>query len=451
MEKGKIKIDKNGKVKKSVNSSGKGVVVSSIFDFSKYQPQSGSQDYDCEFEVDAKNAVTKLIINNEVVPFLQDKLEVKERKAHKQQQQEEQSQKEIIEKKANEKRIQYLKGDFVDISKALLPEDSATVLLDNEWRIDNFNLRLNKLARFEESEKDVSKSKFQFFKSAYKDTLGYTAKAYFSDALVNEVHKNNLSAAKAFFANDDYVVRNLVTNWRMVMGLGGGSVYETSITLHHIYGIPYIPASSIKGVVRSYIINEYFGNPEIGLVPSCEIDFPLVNVEYRAYQNEAFCYLFGCPADVEKVIFENNKPKTKIVKSKEVFCTEKKKTKLAEIFEAQEKKFSGHIGIITFFDAFPTTNPVVEPDIMNPHYGDYYGDSDNKKGIAPTDTQNPVPIIFLTVKNTSFQFIIGSKKAELNKYTLDNKTISQWLTEALTNHGIGAKTAVGYGYMTQCE
>jgi CRISPR/Cas system CMR subunit Cmr6 (Cas7 group RAMP superfamily) len=27
-----------------------------------------------------------------------------------------------------------------------------------------------------------------------------------------------------------------------------------------------------------------------------------------------------------------------------------------------------------------------------------------------------------------------------------DKSIKEWLKEALTNHGIGAKTAVGYGY-----
>ena len=52
----------------------------------------------------------------------------------------------------------------------------------------------------------------------------------------------------------------------MVVGLGGESVYETSITLHHIYGIPYIPASSIKGVVRSWIITEVFGEKSICVI-----------------------------------------------------------------------------------------------------------------------------------------------------------------------------------------
>jgi CRISPR-associated protein Cmr6 len=82
---------------------------------------------------------------------------------------------------------------------------------------------------------------------------------------------------------------------------------------------------------------------------------------------------------------------------------------------------------------------------MNPHYGDYYGDTTNR--VAPTDYQNPVPIPFLTVKDTNFQFIIGSKKEHLKNFEIGGKTIDVWLTEALENHGIGAKTAVGYGRM----
>lgn len=40
-------------------------------------------------------------------------------------------------------------------------------------------------------------------------------------------------------------------NDKLVIGLGGHSVYETDITLHHIYGVPYIPASAIKGSFRN--------------------------------------------------------------------------------------------------------------------------------------------------------------------------------------------------------
>jgi len=42
--------------------------------------------------------------------------------------------------------------------------------------------------------------------------------------------------------------------WRLVVGLGSGSVLETSMTLHHTLGVPYIPGSALKGVVSSYYL-----------------------------------------------------------------------------------------------------------------------------------------------------------------------------------------------------
>ncbi|MBT9176802.1 MAG: hypothetical protein DDT20_01124 [Firmicutes bacterium] len=39
---------------------------------------------------------------------------------------------------------------------------------------------------------------------------------------------------------------------RMAIGLGEESVLETSVALHHTYGIPYIPGSALKGLAASF-------------------------------------------------------------------------------------------------------------------------------------------------------------------------------------------------------
>ncbi len=41
-------------------------------------------------------------------------------------------------------------------------------------------------------------------------------------------------------------------NGRLSLGLGNASVIETGITLHHTYGVPYIPGSGLKGVASAY-------------------------------------------------------------------------------------------------------------------------------------------------------------------------------------------------------
>jgi len=85
---------------------------------------------------------------------------------------------------------------------------------------------------------------------------------------------------------------------------------------------------------------------------------------------------------------------------------------------------------------------------MNPHYSPYYSE-----GKPPADYHNPVPIPFLTVENTSFEFIIGIKekdnqKVESGEFNGERvfNIASEWLGKALQEHGIGAKTAVGYGF-----
>ncbi|MGH8652505.1 MAG: type III-B CRISPR module RAMP protein Cmr6 [Gammaproteobacteria bacterium] len=39
---------------------------------------------------------------------------------------------------------------------------------------------------------------------------------------------------------------------RLIVGLGGENVLETGISLHHTYGVPIIPGSSLKGLAAHY-------------------------------------------------------------------------------------------------------------------------------------------------------------------------------------------------------
>jgi len=251
--------------------------------------------------------------------------------------------------------------DSFDIAKTKIPKDTREALRDFE-KIDNFHLKLNKYARFEDE-------KPMFFKTEKGKTV-FSIYSNFGDfnfedniekqqKYIKEIFKENI---QSFLFKTDY---------RLLIG-AEQSIYETSIRLHHIYGIPFIPSSAIKGVVRSYLIMEKFNSKE-----------------EEALKDDDFKNYFG----------------------------------------TQEQE-----GKIIFFDAFPITKPKIKIDIMNPHYGHYYND-----GEAPTDTKNPIPINFLTVEDTTFQFLLGSKEE------IDSGFVNLF-KEALTNHGIGAKTAVGYGY-----
>lgn len=282
----------------------------------------------------------------------------------------------------------------------ILPNDTREVVRPKD--VDNFALRLNKTP-FLDSDK-----KFKFFKVDRNKIVLNVLPDYskLDIPAIAERHKRSVEKL-------NIRIRSIILKpeWRMVIGLGNESVYETSMTLHHIYGVPYIPGSAIKGVIRSYIIAELFGKNK-----KSELD--LKNVEDKALQEQGFCDIFGCP--------------------KKSFYNESKQ------------------GKIIFFDAFPQSNSQIEPDVINPHYSPYYSDSSNK--VPPADYHNPVPIFFLTVKNTKFEFIVGINEKDntaIQGGIFEGKRLLEvayeYIKKALSEHGIGAKTSVGYGYMNSVQ
>lgn len=223
-------------------------------------------------------------------------------------------------------------------------------------------------------------------------------------------------------------------NWRLAIGLGNASVFENSLTLHHVYGIPYIPASSVKGIIRSWLIQEYFSYGK---------DENESGEGIALKDSEDFCLIFGTPSEFK---IKENSPS---IKSR---------------LKNEEGKPTAHVGNVVFFDAYPISKPKVYVDIMNPHYPDYYREGTDK---PPADWQNPVPIFFLTIKDTAFQFLFGIRKGcldaeygrlssvsfehpsnpEMSKNGPAEKVLKELLEEALFYIGLGAKTATGYGRM----
>lgn len=203
--------------------------------------------------------------------------------------------------------------------------------------------------------------------------------------------------------------KELSLNWRLIINLGAASVYETSLLFHRNYSIPYIPGSAVKGVTRHWTIQKFAE-------------------EYQKSKNIKY---EDAIKKVDKALEngEDLKLEVDILKFEE----------LIKIFGTQNKK-----GEVIFFDALPVLDEnqnkdLIVLDVMNVHYGDYYGDKEGK--IPPGDWMNPNPIFFLAVeKGTKFRFCVASKEKELAEKTME------LLKEAAKNIGIGAKTSAGYGY-----
>ena len=248
------------------------------------------------------------------------------------------------------------------------PSDT-TQLIRSRNQIDNFAL----CYRYFLEEDRRSRYKLKLQPSTYKLEKS-------SLELVKRLKERQTQQLFQFAARDIklYCV-DATVDWRLIVGLGSEHVQETNMTLHHIYGIPYIPGSAVKGVLRHWWLNEDFVDAK------GKID------ETKALDNPDFLAVFG----------------------------------------SQEQR-----GKVQFLDAYPDPEKVhFATDIINPHYPDYYGGTK-----PPTDHQNPKPINFLTIEKTSFRFAFLAKTQGL----LDE--LKKRFQEALEWKGIGAKTAVGYGY-----
>ncbi len=269
--------------------------------------------------------------------------------------------------------------DIKILSPYFLPND--TFVCFTQESIDNFYLKLNKAPRFYY----INKEKF-----------GLPANFNFSKCdfiSINDRHRININNLGLEMKKYKFEPQD-----RLILGLGQASVYDASIRLHYIYGFPYIPASSIKGAIRNWIIiNEFDGKEG--------------NKKEGALSDKGFCRMFGSPKD-------------------------------SILGETQ-----GEVG---FFDAYPYTAPKIVTDIMTPHYEPYYSDSEGKK--MPADYHNPVPIKFLAVEDTRFDIYLGINKYKnvcINDGKFKGKkpldVIFYWLQNTLSDNGIGAKTSLGYG------
>ncbi|GAA5344458.1 type III-B CRISPR module RAMP protein Cmr6 [Planifilum fimeticola] len=178
-------------------------------------------------------------------------------------------------------------------------------------------------------------------------------------------------------------------------GLGAAHVRESSLTIHPVYGVPYLPGSSIKGVVRHWALEAFFEGSE------------------KAYETA----LKG----------EAGETKARHARA------------IRDVFGDQE-----HSGAVQFHDAFACEEVCLKPDVLTVHFRDYY-----QQGKPPTDRMDPVPNEFYGVEAPYFEFVITLAGQNHSDFSLEGEDLLEvtgtWLKQALTEMGIGAKTTSGYG------
>lgn len=204
----------------------------------------------------------------------------------------------------------------------------------------------------------------------------------------------------------------LATATRLIVGHGGESALESNIALHYLYGFPIIPGSSIKGVTRHYLEEQYSKDQNLS-----EIDI------FKPIGDDLSCAKFIEQTNLKKFI----------------------KLVFGESADSDEKSE----GEIVFMDAWPEDlTDLLEVDVLNPHYKEYY---ETEGSHPPSDTLSPKPHYFLAVrKDKRFSFYIRYSTAVLNRQdkALLNCTRLA-MVNALKDYGIGGKTGASYGYFRE--
>jgi CRISPR-associated protein Cmr6 len=202
---------------------------------------------------------------------------------------------------------------------------------------------------------------------------------------------------------------------RMVIGLGRASVWETGMTWHRPTGLPYIPASAIKGIVRGWRMTQV-------LTRYAETHLQAASTQDRIARLSELD---------DRIARQTQPPEDLPPEIRQDLQT------VYRWFGSTESR-----GLVTFLDAFPTEPPGFELDVMNVHYPEYY------RGDAPEalDIESPNPVVFLTVARTPFRFWIlvdALRAGQEADRILD--AVGQALAQALQVSGIGGKTRLGYG------
>ncbi len=214
----------------------------------------------------------------------------------------------------------------------------------------------------------------------------------------------------------------LKTAYRLVIGAGYPSFIENGFMFHHVYGIPYVPGETLKGLARAVFI--------LSMAEAIKGETKLSKIE-EELSEEVEGISYQIPKKIN-IILDN-------------YTIENPVETFRKIFGSKERR-----GQVIFFDAYPVEfkpSEHFEADIMNSHYGDYY-----QSGKAPADWLNPNPIHFLALKEgIVFEFSLGLaplEPMEDNEEKLLLATAKKLLEVGLKNFGVGNKKRKGYGWFS---
>lgn len=225
---------------------------------------------------------------------------------------------------------------------------------------------------------------------------------------------------KTSLSHERTVLAEVRTTSRLLVGHGISSGVESGIELHPTYGVPWIPGSSLKGVLNHYMSEEIATLTDVEAWKGVEYD------EKGSPAGPPGRYhgtLFGAPAFRDAVLADGSRGDLEARRSAVVF---------------EDAWLIPDEGMST---------PLIR-DVLTPHQMAYYTDRADSDG--PIDWDQPNPVSFLTVRPGA-RFLIGisvREGVEQASRAVANMAMKH-LCDALAFRGIGAKTRAGYGRLVQ--
>ena len=248
--------------------------------------------------------------------------------------------------------------------------------------------------------------------------------------LIAALSDRQAALARPLEASGELLPLDAVAVAPFTTGLGNEHPLENGFAFLNPYGVPYLPGSGVKGVLRQTCRELARGDWGGTHGWSEENRYPLPT--NGAHMRNPRSGELGRLSMLD-VLFGR----------------------------ATESGESEHVrGVLSFWDVIPqpdanSRDVSLMVEIMTPHQGHYYQQNAQMGSTSPHDSGQPVPISFLTVPpGWRFAFHVRCDLARLARIAPDLAENGRWkeLLEHAFAHafawcGFGAKTAVGYGAM----
>ena len=244
-------------------------------------------------------------------------------------------------------------------------------------------------------------------------------------------------------------------------GLGNEHPLENGFAFLNPYGLPYLPGSGVKGVVRRAAEElahpDFFQDGSGWTLPAIWHLFgfePWLTSASRKSDAEWKKWLRGFSVSKEEIVayLDTALDERSDTYKKLKHCIRKADDPMCALLTLLQERHLHVRGALEFWDVVPQIEgDKLAVEIMTPHHSHYY--QDNAGGTSPHDSGSPKPINFLTVPpGSDFVFHVCCDHRRLCAPELAKDGRWRTLLEAAFEHafewlGFGAKTAVGYGVM----